>query len=797
MEVNNYKIALSIDENNHEYLGSEQIYIRNSDDSVELNSVGLEILSVKVEGNNVPFTLKPEDELLRVLCGRSDRLTIDILFKGKITRLLTGLYVSKSISGEVFTTQFEPSGARRMFPCIDNPNFKATFNIELEIDKKLDVISNTSIEKTLDVGSRKRVIFVQTPIMSTYLVYLAVGKFDVRVYKRRNMDIIMAAPHGTLTDSNFPLEVACSVLDYMEEYFEIKLPLTKIHLVSIPDTGGGAMENWGAIKFADRILSIDSSSSASDLKRSANVIAHELAHQWFGDLVTMKWWNDLWLNESFATFMAYKVLSKVRPDWNYTAEMVISRTGSALWVDAMKNTHPIDAEVTNPEQVAQLAKEIRYDKGASILRMLENYLGEENFRKGISSFLNKYKFRNATGIDLWNSIEETLETPVRKVIEPWIHRPGYPIVHLEYNGDELIMRQERFTFDKGADDEKSIWSIPMKLKSESGLVSTIIMEEREKNIAANIINVNADYSGFYRTVYPNDVYRKVLSSNFLTDIDYWGICNDTFAQFVSSRISFDEYILRINDLMVLDYPIVIREITDQLFQLYRLAPLSSSIARIASKFALNRLDEMGEQVSGETMDNIIARAGLKKLLVMIDNKYAKELSNLFKDYYSLDANEREAVALAYAVSGGNLSQLTLTLNMTNNEQDRERLISAMGWLGNNVELNNVISMFKNGELRRGDLSKFILSAANSPTSRKYITETFNSLLDLSTKLSGDTRGISRIIEGVIPIIGIELDNDLKNIMGVEFYGDNKYKLAVLRAQELVDIYKGLVKNIPK
>ena len=797
MEIKNYKIILTIDREKHTYLGNETIIVSDSLETINLNSVGLEIESVKVNEKEVSFTLNSKEGILSIPSTRGKVSMVQILFSGKITRLLTGFYVSNGPAGEVFTTQFEPAGARRAFPCVDDPNFKATFDIEVQIDKELEAISNMPIETTTNLDNdKKNVRFMRTPRMSTYLVYLAVGKFETRILKRKNMDLLLTAQDGTLTKSNFPLDIAAKVLDFLEDYFGIELPISKIHLISVPDTGGGAMENWGAIKFSDRILTIDSASSISDLMRSANVIAHELAHQWFGDLVTMKWWNDLWLNESFATFLAYKTMSYIEKDWNYTDEMIISRMGSALWMDALETTHAIDTGVTDPEQISQLAKEIRYDKGASVLRMLENYIGEENFRKGISTFLEKYKYKNATGSELWRTIEESVNIPITEFMESWLKKTGYPVVIVDKNNKNLMLTQKRFLFNNKSSVEWSPWQIPIFYNDETGVIEKTMMNENNNSLPNNVVNVNADRRGFYRVFYNDDLYEKVLLNTHLSEIDLWGLCSDAFAQFVSSRISFKDYILKLKLIMDRSPNLVIREIIRQFNQLYIIAPTSLPLKKEILNFAHDCTAKLGMNKSGEPPERTIARSELQKLLVMADDEYAKELSEKFTSYYSIDANDRESVALAYARTGGLLPEILSVLRSASNVQDRERLIVAMGWLDQIPEVRSVVSMVKNGDLKRTDIGGFVISAAESPISRGYIRENLNSFLSLALELMGDNRMINKIVEASIPIISIAQDNRIEDLIGTNIYNNKYYEQTIKRTEELVNIYRKIAKSVP-
>ncbi|MCL4341493.1 MAG: M1 family metallopeptidase, partial [Candidatus Thermoplasmatota archaeon] len=376
--VDSYRIGLKIDAQRHFYTGKVIIEINSDESVIRLDSVDLSVKSATIDGNQTAFEVDDRENRISLKTSPGKHV-MSLDFTGNIPRLLTGLYTARYNGGEIFTTQLESTGARRVFPCIDEPSVKAKFFLELEIDSDLEAISNMPVASSMDLGgNRKKVSFMETPRMSTYLLYIGIGKFDSVERKTGNISVVLSAPRGTLTKSEFPLDVASRVIELFQEYFDFPYILPKVHLISVPEFAAGAMENWGAITFREIYLSIDESTSSGNYKSIAEVIAHELAHQWFGNLVTMKWWNDLWLNESFATFMSYKIVGKIYEDWDPTGDQILLRTEGALRNDSLNTTHPIDADVKNPDDIAQIFDEISYGKGASILRMIETYVGEDN-----------------------------------------------------------------------------------------------------------------------------------------------------------------------------------------------------------------------------------------------------------------------------------------------------------------------------------------------------------------------------------------------------------------------------------
>jgi Aminopeptidase N len=398
------------------------------------------------------------------------------------------------------------------------------------------------------------------------------------------------------------------VLELYGEYFGIPYMLPKLHLISVPEFGAGAMENWGAITFREIYLSIDDSTGSSNYKSIAEVIAHELAHQWFGDLVTMEWWNDLWLNESFATFMSYKIIDVIKPEWDATGDLINLRTEGALKNDALKNSHPIDATVRDPEEIAQIFDEISYGKGASILRMIEGYAGKDNFRNGIRKYLKDHEYGNAKGSDLWESIEKASGMPVSRIMEAWIRRKGYPVILASRDGDAVKLRQEQFLLDGSSTNET--WPVPLTIVRENGTES-VLMEDREMKIpAAGFIKLNSDFTGFYRTVYDSGLFASVSESrNSLSGHDLWGLANDLYAALQSGRIPYGDYMGGIMSIWDATDPLVLQEINSQMNSLYLLKPHSKSVREAAMKFASMHLERLGEKHPGEEINISIARAG--------------------------------------------------------------------------------------------------------------------------------------------------------------------------------------------
>ena len=789
-QIENYWVFLNIDSSRLTYTGVVKIAVIGSDGKFFLNSVDLSIHSVKINGSSVNYKTVQDQQSIIPEGIKPGDFYAEIEFSGTIPHLLTGLYLAKSRNGNIFTTQFESTGARRMFPCVDHPNFKATFDISVEADENMDVISNMPVFSENRNAGRKITTFGRTPKMSTYLLYLGIGKFDTRSIKRKNMEIILAAPEGLLTKSQFPLEIASGVLDLFEEYFGIDYVLPKVHLISVPEFSAGAMENWGAITFREIYLGIDDSTSSSSFKSTGEVIAHELAHQWFGNLVTMEWWNDLWLNESFATFMSYRILSVMKPEWDTLGDMILLRTDAALKNDALRNSHPIDAEVKNPDDIAQIFDEISYGKGASILRMVEGYVGKENFRKGISNYLQKYQYGNAKGSYLWNSIQEASGLPVSRIMSDWIRKKGYPVLTARFQDGEVVISQNQFLLGGGRTDE--MWSIPLTVKRTSGTES-VLMDGRDTQIKLDgFIKLNDSFSGFYRTNYDDTLFAVLIGQlDRMTNLDLWGIANDLYSFLQSGTYDLKTYFDRLKPLWKSTDPLVIMEISGQLSSLYLLNPDSSLISRVIPEFCVPHLARLGDKVPGEPINVSIARSSLSYTLSLVDRDHATALASRFSDYFSLDPDIRGQVANAFARLKSDFQALREKFMECSTDEDRTRIISAMAWIPNEADLSGAMDMIRDGTIKRQDTWRFYSSCASSPTSRDFLFNHFDIMVRQLREIFVGTRTPARVIELTAPIIGLGRESEMKQML--QTYTTQDLQIGIKKSIELLGINSRLSK----
>jgi tricorn protease interacting factor F2/3 len=443
----NYELIFDPDLKRFTFEGKEKITIncKKPTKSISLNCAEIKIKSCVVESNkkiisSIAKTNEKSEELKITLKEKiKGQATISIEFQGILNDRLLGFYRSQYKQGGktkyLATTQFEAADARRAFPCWDEPEAKATFDISIIAENKFTAISNMPIKSKKKIGGKTIYKFGKTPVMSTYLIYLGVGEFEYLTGKTGKTQIRVITTKGNKSKGKYSLDLGKKLLTSYEKYFGIKYPLPKLDLIAVPDFAAGAMENWGAITFRETILLYDPKTSSTRTKQFiAEVISHEIAHQWFGNLVTMKWWNDLWLNESFATFMATKFVDKFYPEWDLWNQFVEDAMNVAMGLDSLKTTHPIDVKVNSPAEIREIFDAISYDKGGCVLRMLEHYVGEPNFQKGLKEYLKKFKYQNAQGQDLWDAIGKASKMPVSVMVNSWLKQPGFPLVEIKQEG---------------------------------------------------------------------------------------------------------------------------------------------------------------------------------------------------------------------------------------------------------------------------------------------------------------------------------------------------------------------------
>jgi tricorn protease interacting factor F2/3 len=561
----NYRIHLIPDLTHFTFAGKVTVRLEapTAIESLGLNILDLEISDCAVEQNKewveCKFETDEEKEELQILLPQKmeGTIRIQIRYKGQINDKMAGFYRSQyTHSGKtpyIAVTQFEESDARRAFPCMDHPAKKATFDIIMDIDQNLVAISNGAIaQETLLDNEKKRVAFEQTPKMSTYLVFFGVGEFEFTRDSEDPRVRVVTLP-GMKPYAIFGLEFGRKALAFSEDYYDIPYPLPKMDLIAIPDFAFGAMENWGAITFRENLLlHYPEITSKSGEERICEVIAHEIAHQWFGNLVTPADWKYLWLNESFATYFGNGVVAHHYPQWETWQQFLLGNTGGAMARDALLENFAIEIPSGEHVVINVSTAPIIYSKGGSILRQVEGYIGPENFKHGLRHYLKTYEYANATSQDLWNSLEKVSEQPIANMMKSWIEQPGFPMISVKKQGNKLHLAQQRFSYLPADSDQN--WHVPITIRFFSGAAEserlTFLMNSSQHEIElpdqADAYKLNDQQTGFYIVRYQDSENLAALGQRIcdqsLSPEDRWGLQNDLFSLCKRGEVPFSEYL---------------------------------------------------------------------------------------------------------------------------------------------------------------------------------------------------------------------------------------------------------------
>ena len=703
----NYELMFEPLFHNFKFNGEEIITLNLSKptNSIKIDAAELSIKeSHIIQGGKIissESSLNEKDEKLTIKLAKKIKgnAKLSIKFTGTLNDRLLGFYKSqykdrKGKTKYLATTQFEAADARRAFPCWDEPAVKATFDVSLLVDKHLDAISNMPVISKKKTGTKILHKFGRTPIMSTYLLYLGVGEFEYLHGKLRNIKIRIVTTKGNKNKGKLSLDFTKKFLGEYEKYFGIKYPLPKLDMIAIPDFAAGAMENWGAITFREAILLYDSKTSSTRTKQYiAEVISHELAHQWFGNLVTMKWWNDLWLNESFATFMATKIVNKFYPEWDLWDQFLGDAMLEAMSLDALKNSHPINVDVKHPAQIREIFDAISYDKGGNVLRMLENYVGIENFRKGLKYYLTQHRYSNAEGQDLWKSIGKVAHKPVDAMMKTWIDQVGYPVVDVKRNNSKVSLTQRRFLSD-GSISSKNRWAIPIHIE-EGNHESSILMKSQKsvvslKNTDSNFI-INSGRYGFYRVQYDDNSLAQLellIDEKILNHVDRWSLQNDLFSQCVSGTKQIQEYLDFTTSYHDEDNYITLQNLAQNLYHLYKLTrkeKFSDEIRTYTAQFLGTIFDRLGwdSQKNEKHTDALLrsfvitalGKLGDKEIL----NEARKRFNKFLKNKNSLAADLQEPVFVLVAWQGNEktYNKLLSLYKKSTLQEEKVRFLMAM------------------------------------------------------------------------------------------------------------------------
>jgi aminopeptidase N len=547
------------------FRGSEtvEIEVLKPTSTIMLNADNLDIDRARLSGKGLDqVALSPvldrEQQTLtfrlpKPLSPGRYRLALD--FRGHINREPRGMfwmkYKAAGVEKKMIATTMEPADARRLLPTWDEPSFRARFRLTVDLPARFKAYSNTPIEKQQTLaGGKERISFALTPKMSSYLVVLVAGELERLAAKQDGVDIGVVTTEGKQASAAFPLAASRDILHYYNNYFGVPYPLAKLDQIAIPGGFNGAMENWGGIVYNEAALLYDPHKSPDAVKKGTfSVNAHEMAHQWFGNLVTMAWWDNLWLNEGFASWMAAKATDRFHPEWRPYLDGIAERE-YVLNLDARKTTHPIQTRIDNEAQAANAFDAITYEKGQAFLRMLESYLGEDAFRKGIRAYMANHQYSNTTSADLWIALEKASGKPVEKLASDWTMQPGFPLIAVsqacEDGKRKVTLTQEQYRLDEPATD-KRLWNVPVQVGTVNGKAWYTLLSSPSATITQagceGTLVVDPYSVGFFRVQYDQPSFEALAGQAArLPDPTRLKLLTDTWSLVEAGRMQLDGYL---------------------------------------------------------------------------------------------------------------------------------------------------------------------------------------------------------------------------------------------------------------
>lgn len=816
-----YELELTPDLENFTFSGSETISLEISAPTGEilLNAVDLTFASVHIAPKGQPTKhmaaqVKLDKEAERATLTFNEQLAagswlLHIVFNGEINDKLRGFYRSAQAlkNGEkswIAVTQFEATDARRAFPCFDEPAFKATFKLTLKVDPELTALSNTPVETESHLEGKKVITFKETMKMSTYIVAFVVGRLEASEPTMVDgIPLRIYAPLGKAHLTSFAKEIGAAALSFFNSYYGIKYPGEKMDMIAVPDFAFGAMENLGAVIYRENALLVDpSQASHSELERVADVVAHELAHMWFGNLTTMKWWNGIWLNEAFATFMELVAVDNWKPQWKRWETFGVSRA-MAFATDGLKATRPIEFPVNAPEEANGMFDILTYEKGASVLRMLEQYIGPEKFKAGVNDYLNKHKFANTETVDLWNALGQASGEPVAEIMNSWIFQEGHPLVNVKLAAGKrsLFLEQKRFYYQPT--EAETLYQIPilMRAKTSAGIVEKRILlnsKSTEVGFANDIewVVVNSGGSGFYRVNYAGDLLnalKDVLSQSFadsdsepknkLSTLERFNLINDLWALTVNGTVKLDVFLDAVKLFKEEQDKNVWTTIATALQYIDRVFYKSSDrLAQLTSEILEPTIKRLGWQVRDNESELTRQLRGLALTLqgtVAKDSKVQAEAAARYEKHLSgteilaPDVASAVVAILAHCGDEKRYAQFEESFTNASSPQEQERFMYALGMFSQESLLHRTLEKTLSGEVRSQNAPYLVRNIMLNPHGRKVgwtfvkdnwevINRTFPSLI------------ITRLVEGVTGLIDDDLAEQVFTFFeGRQFAGGQK------------------------
>lgn len=746
-----YNIHLTLNEDNTAFSGQCTLdaAIQQTTDTLTLHAKDLSIDSVKVldhNGTKVGVTDTKTDDASQTLMltlenevEESTTVTLNFTYSANVSDSMHGIYPAQyEENGEqktIISTQFESHHAREAFPCIDEPAAKATFELTLTANTQ-EFISNTNAVSEEEADGRKTVQFEPTPVMSTYLLAFAIGDFGaIETTTDRGVAVRALAPKEHVEHLDFALETARRCLDFYEDYFGVEYPLNTCDLLAIPEFAAGAMENWGCITFRETTLLVDNNNSSLANKQFvALVIAHELAHQWFGNLVTMEWWDDLWLNEGFASWIEYLAVDALFPQWSMWTNFIADDYSGALQLDALESSHPIRIHVHDPREINEIFDAITYRKGASVIRMLHDYIGHDAFREGLRDYIKTYAYANATTENLWEQLSKHADFDVADFMESWTKDTGYPFVSLSRKDSEWHLNQQRFLLHPEKDLNDTLWQVPLLPLPELAESPTLLSGKNLtlKDEDGELIKINRGQSGLYRVAYPSDHYTflaEKVTNDELSAEDRMGVLDDAFELAKAGHISTVDALTLLaafSDETV--YP-VWENITGELGHLRNSVLTNKYEKRLApyiEKLIANHYDKLGWTPAAEESDNetltrpIMLGVALRFELFDASEKARKLMDQFLQNGEPIPADIRSAVYGFNARHGDAelYDQLLERYRNTALQEEKNRFAGALTAFKQPELIKRSLSLMQSDDVRQQDVISWLAGLLRNEFARE-------------------------------------------------------------------------------
>ncbi|KAJ2610496.1 hypothetical protein H4S08_003591 [Coemansia sp. RSA 1365] len=783
-----YDLLLAPDLEAFTYTGEARIRIRVNEETakVVLHSNELEISEATASGpathaesplQATAITLEKDEETAHLEFAQAlaagKEATLHVKFNGVINDMMAGFYRSKYLDSQgatkyMATTQFEPTDARRAFPCWDEPMLKATFNVTLRVPEGLTALSNMDVARVEDVGSGlKEVSFNTTPIMSTYLLAFIVGEFDYvedhtsGKHNGRQIPCRVYTTPGKSENGRFALKVAVQVLEYFAEVFGIPYALPKLDQVAIGDFEAGAMENWGLVTYREVALLVDEANTSSRAKQFvAYVVSHEIAHQWFGNLVTMEWWSELWLNEGFATWVGTLAVDHVFPEYHIWTQFLVDDFQRALSLDSLRSSHPIQVPVRRSSEISQIFDAISYSKGASAIRMLNSHIGLESFLKGVRAYLLKHKYANASTQDLWTALSDASGVDVTKFMAIWTRTIGYPILTVTEldNGSKIEVQQNRYL--SGGDvlesEDQMLWWVPLGIHMhgvENGHLPNVLTSRRAvfdvpvRN--SKWYKLNKDTVGIYRVKYPAGSIANIaqgIANGELSITDRIGVIADAASLASSGHSNTSDFLT-----LLLAYSnetefIVWQEASLRLEALQSVWAMESdevkAMLRALVRSVFSPLTKsLGWDSVGAKDDSLVSR--LRALAIRAagfagDQEILIETNRRFRDFFAGNKtvfnSDTLRTAFSVAVRAGGREEFekvkSYYLDQANPIDQRLAALSSLGFATDPVLIDELLEFALSDKVRNQDVHLVIAGIGNYGPNRERLWQWYQSSYDL-------------------------------------------------------------------